>query len=312
VNDKAFHVLKGYLMNWQDNRYSGWQGDGYGEQPRMRVSLGPTLSPVVRILIILNAVFFIADLIVRHWFSLDKLAYSPYYAIHHLYLWQFVTYMFLHAGVWHILLNMLPLWMFGSEVERRIGGKNFITIYLLCGIFGALFFSLSHIESIRYAVPVVLVGASGAVCGILVAFAMIFPERRITLILALFLPVTISAKYLVLGYFLIEVLNELSNAGNNIAHLTHLGGMVFAYFYMKFKFGYSLPFAFSEKIGWWFRSRFSRLGRQQQREKYKPIDSGLFISSEIDPILDKISKHGINSLTWRERRILKKARSKMK
>ena len=294
-------------MDWQDTQYSGWQG-GYGYQPQVRMRFGPQMSPTVRVLLILNAVLFVADLITSRWGLLDILAFSPYPAIRQLYIWQFVTYMFMHAGIWHILINMLFLWMFGCDVERRIGSKSFLTVYLLCGVFGAGFFALSNAYAIKYASPLILIGASGAVSGILVAFAMMFPNRLV--LLALIVPIPV--KYFVLGLFIIEILSELGRSGGNVAHITHLGGMVFAYFYMKFKFHYSLPFAFSEKISWWFKRNFGKTRRMQRRAKYEPIDTDSFINDEIDPILDKISKHGINSLTWREKRTLKKAQSRMK
>lgn len=295
-------------MNWQDTQYGGWNS-GNGYHPYARMHFGPVLSPIVRLLLILNVVIFIFDVVTRKWGFLDFLAFSPYKAIRKLYLWQFVTYMFKHAGIFHILINMLFLWMFGSDVERRIGRKSFLIIYILCGIFGAGLFSLSNFSSIKNDYPIRLVGASGAVSGIIVAFAMIFPDRKIVFLLAFVFPIVLPAKYFVLGLFIIEILSELGRAGGNVAHITHLGGMVFAYLYMKLKYHYSLPFAFSERIGLWFKINI--LWRKK-RNKYEPLNSDSFISEEIDPILDKISKQGISSLTWREKRILRKARSKMK
>lgn len=299
------------LMDWQDTQYGGWNS-GYGDQPYARMRFGPVISPTVRLLLISNAVIFIFDVITRKWGLFAILAFSPFYAIKKLYLWQFMTYMFMHAGIFHILINMLFLWMFGSDVERRIGRKSFLTIYLLCGIFGAGLFALSNFSSIISGYPLQLVGASGAVSGIIVAFAMIFPDRKIVFLLALVFPIVLPAKYFVLGLFIIEILSELGRAGGNVAHITHLGGMVFAYLYMKFKYHYSLPFAFSERITWWFKRNVLWRKKLKNRNKYEPPDSDSFISEEIDPILDKISKHGISNLTWREKRMLRKARSKMK
>ncbi len=298
-------------MSWQDRDYGGQGMDGYGYQPQMRVRFGPPVSPTVKFLLIANIALFALDILTGR--RLYFLAYNPYFAIRRFFIWQFVTYMFMHGGIWHLLFNMLPLWMFGSDVERRIGRENFITVYLLCGLCGVGLFTLSHMPAINDPNLTTLVGASGAVCGILVAFAMIFPERRITLLIFFVLPLSLKAKYLVLGFFVIEVLNELSQApGNNVAHLAHLGGMLFAYFYMKFKFSLSLPFAFTQVLS--LRAKdylYRRRYWQSRRRKYESVHSDSFISEEIDPILDKISKHGIRSLTWRERRILKKARSKM-
>ncbi len=301
-------------MDWQDEDHTGWRGhmSGYGHQPQMRMRFGPVMSPTVKFLLIANVVIFVLATLTRG--RLYFLAYNPYFAIRRFFIWQFVTYMFMHGNVWHILFNMLPLWMFGSDVERKIGSENFITVYLLCGLCGVGLFTLSHLPAINNPNMTTLVGASAAICGILVAFAMIFPERRITLLVLFVLPVSLKAKHLVLGFFVIEVLSELSQASGNVAHLAHLGGMIFAYFYMKFKFRLSLPFAFTQVLGWRLKDyihmrRFRRPGR---RQRYTPVDSEAFISEEIDPILDKISRHGMKSLTRRERRILKEARSKMK
>jgi membrane associated rhomboid family serine protease len=270
------------------------------------------MSPTVKFLLIANVVVFVLDILTRG--RLYFLAYNPYYAIRRFFIWQFVTYMFMHAGIRHILFNMLPLWMFGCDVERKLGRESFITVYLLCGLCGVGLFTLSHLRAINNPGMTTLVGASAAVCGILVAFAMIFPERRITLLVFFVFPLSLKAKHLVLGFFVIEVLNELSHASGNVAHLAHLGGMVFAYFYMKFKFRLSLPFAFTQGV--WRRIKdymhMRRFRHPRRRQRYTPVDSDAFISEEIDPILDKISRHGMKSLTWRERRILKKARSKMK
>jgi len=302
-------------MSWQDRDYAGWRGPdvgGYGYQPQMRVRFGPPISPTVKFLLIANIALFTLDILTGR--RLAFLYYNPYSAIRRFFIWQFVTYMFMHGGIWHLLFNMLPLWMFGSDVERRIGRENFLTVYFLCGLCGVGLFTLSHLAAINNPNPTTLVGASGAICGILVTFAMIFPERRITLLIFFILPLSIKAKHLVLGFFLIEVMNELSQAtGDNVAHLAHLGGMVFAYFYMKFKFKLSLPFAFTQGFSWRLKDYlYRRKFWRPRRPNYESINSNSFISEEIDPILDKISKHGMKSLTRRERRILKKARSKMK
>jgi membrane associated rhomboid family serine protease len=305
--------------------HGGWGGPGPGGgrayQPRMRVRFGPVMSPTVKVLLIVNAAVFVADLVIArfiHGDGLIFLAYIPYYALRKFYLWQFVTHMFMHGGVRHIAFNMFALWMFGCDVERRIGRGHFLKVYFLSGISGALLYTLFNhqmlaapdIVTATGLVVLRLIGASGAVCGILVAFTMLFPERVVLLMFVF----PLKVKYLVLGFFIFEVLNELSMSAGNIAHLAHLGGMIAAYFYMRYRFRLVLPFHFTRRLSFALRDFLSRFRFWRSRprvHKYKPVNSAAFISEEVDPILEKISRHGINSLTWRERRILKRARSKM-
>ncbi len=289
-----------------------WRQYEYYERPHFR--FGPKITDTVKTLIIINVVIFLSTYLTqflregRFWnLIMDYFSVVPSLVIKKLYLWQFVTYMFLHGGIWHILINMFILWMLGSEVERHMGKRDFIRLYLFTGIGAALCHLLFNWRS-----PIPMIGASGAVFGVLIAFAMIFPERYITLLIFFFLPVTIKAKYLALGLAGIELLSTLSAAKSPIAHFAHLGGIFFGYLYMRFVHHLPLPFAFSSQLWWSLRNRFLRIRLKKSRNRYKPIDSDEFISREIDPILEKISKHGIKSLSRREKRILKKFRSRTK
>lgn len=138
--------------------------------------------------------------------------------------WQFITYMFLHGGLAHIFFNLFALWMFGQSIENLWGTRRFVIYYFLTGIGAALI----HILVTGATVP--MVGASGAVYGILLAFAMMFPNRLIFLI---FLPVPIKAKYFVLIFGALELFSGVTSLQTGIAHFAHLGGMVVGFILIK-------------------------------------------------------------------------------
>jgi len=142
------------------------------------------------------------------------------------YIWQAVTYMFLHGGFFHLAINMYILWMFGRELEYLWGTKEFYKYYFICGIGAAFIYSLFNMNS---TIPVV--GASGAVFGILLAFGMTFPRTKL-IIFPLLIP--IDAKYAVWIFGVLEFL-YLLEGGGNVAHLAHLGGLALGYLYLRWK-----------------------------------------------------------------------------
>jgi membrane associated rhomboid family serine protease len=263
----------------------------------------PKLTPAVKAI---QLVFARSGLMERYF------AFWPQAFLQGRYVWQIVTSIFLHAGLWHLALNMLPLTIFGfgPSLERQIGAKRFCAVYFMCGIGGNLLFLAANLHGL---VPVL--GASGAVCGILAAYAMAFPERFVLV----FFVYPMKVKWVVLVFFGIEVLSAMSMHGaSNIAHSAHIGGFVFGWAYMKIVYKLSLPFAFVERTKWQVRRLFGGLSslrnpfrRSPGHRKYRPLDDESFIDEEIDPILDKISKNGIHSLTAHERRVLKRARQRM-
>jgi len=148
-------------------------------------------------------------------------------------LWQPFTYIFLHGGIWHLLINMLMLWMFGRELELVWGKRRFLNFFILCGVGAGL------IEVIVKTIPTFFgrspsltptIGASGAIFGILMANAVLFPDRRIWLIP---LPITIPMRPYVAVMGAIEFFSTLGAGGDNVAHLCHLGGMLVAYLYLR-------------------------------------------------------------------------------
>jgi len=140
--------------------------------------------------------------------------------------WTFVTYMFVHAGLLHLLANMLMLFVFGTAVESRMGSRNFLTYYLFCGI-GAAVFSLL-LAGILAVGP--FVGASGAVLGVAVAFAMFWPDAEL---IVFPLPVPIKARTLVIGLVALDVIGSQLWANDGIAHIAHVGGALFGYLFFR-------------------------------------------------------------------------------
>ena len=198
-----------------------------------------SLPPVTKNLIIINVIVFVGYLLNKGLF-LENFALfyptSPYF-----HWWQVITHMFMHGGFFHIFFNMYTLFIFGSVVERIIGSKKFLLFYFICGL-GAValhlgvqylqmqsymegaslgnLVALQHIQEIKMTPTV---GASGAIYGVLMGYAMLFPESRITLI---FPPITLSAKWMVVAFVAIELLTGITGTASGIAHFAHLGGML--------------------------------------------------------------------------------------
>lgn len=153
---------------------------------------------------------------------------SPYEFLHGA-LWQPFTYLFLHASFWHLFWNMFGLWMFGVAVEEALGTGRFYRLYFISGIGGGLVDVLLH-WTLHANLLIPTIGASGAVFGILLAFGMMFPNQPVFLLLP---PVSIKAKWLVLGYGVLEFFFAVSPRSDQVSHFAHLGGMLFAFLYLK-------------------------------------------------------------------------------
>lgn len=182
-----------------------------------------SLPPVVRALLVLNCVVYLLDLLLQsaadfYMCSVFGLFYvgSPYFHI-----WQPLTYMFMHGSLMHLFFNMFALWIFGRVMEQVWGAKKFLVYYIVCGLGAAL--TNEVVQALGLVGPMHnTVGASGAIYGVLLAFGVTFPNERLFIIP---IPVPIKAKYLVSFYVLLE-LYEGFNAGDNVAHFAHLGGML--------------------------------------------------------------------------------------
>ncbi len=219
-------------------------------------------------------------------------------------IWQPVTYMFLHStGILHILFNMFALWMFGRDVEEQIGPRKFLQLYFAGGLFGGACWLAFNWHS--YA-P--LLGASAAVYAVLIAFATLVPERQITMLLFLVLPVTMKARWWAWIAVALVAYQSLMEAHGEVAHLAHLGGIAVGYVFIKWM-GWGEPSRPVETL----RAMVQPLARLfARRRQTKEMSSDKFISERVDPILDKISREGIHSLTRQERKILEQSQARMK
>lgn len=173
-------------------------------------------SSVTYRLIIINVIFFLATLVNQSFMISTFGLWHP--SVPYFKVWQPLTYMFMHGGFWHILFNMYSLWIFGMAVERIIGSKRFLILYLVAGL-GAAAAQLGVQTMSHSFYPTV--GASGSVYGIIIAFAMLFPETKLTL---LFPPVTLSAKWMAIAFIGIELFLGITGTQEGVAHFAHLGG----------------------------------------------------------------------------------------
>jgi membrane associated rhomboid family serine protease len=179
-------------------------------------------------------------------------------------IWQPLTYMFQHGGLFHLLFNMLALWMFGVDLERRWGTRFFARFYLIAGLGAAATTLLVSVLPFQFAQDIygsVTVGASGAVYGLLVAFAMEYPHRPIYLYLLFPIP----ARIFVLIMGAISFLSSISNTRGGVAHATHLGGLVVGYLYLAGRRGHITSSLRSR----WLRWRMARL-----RKRFEVHDGG--------------------------------------
>ncbi|MBR4524489.1 MAG: rhomboid family intramembrane serine protease [Bacteroidales bacterium] len=198
-----------------------------------------SLPTVTKNLIIINVIVFIASLFNENFMIGTFALFYPTSQYFHW--WQVVTHMFMHGGFWHIFFNMYTLLIFGCVVERYLGPKKFLLFYFICGLGavalhlgveylqlqsymeGAALGNTAAIQNIALIKNTPTVGASGAIYGVLMGYAMLFPESRMTL---LFPPVTLSAKWMVAIFAAIELFTGVTGVSAGIAHFAHLGGML--------------------------------------------------------------------------------------
>ena len=238
--------------------------------------------------------------------------------------WRFVSYMFVHVDFWHFLFNMLMLWMFGSEVADMMGSKHFTGMYFFCGIFAAVFSLAMFLLGMTNA-PII--GASGALMGIFVAYYKFFPNRM--LLMFFFFPMRI--KYAM--WFMVAVDVFMAHSSDGVAHFAHLGGVVGGFLYM-----YLYEHGFGRTLEG-FADRVESGMRKARRPKFKvhqggrasnasessddsgepqgkaPLEGEVFYVDEdkrMDEILKKVNREGINSLNESERQFLLQASEKLR
>lgn len=249
------------------------------------------IPPVIKALLISNAAVFLLTYFnapfMDHYFGL-----VPRAVWSQLMLWQPITYMFLHGGFLHILFNMFILWMFGSDLERAWGSTSFLKYYFVCGIGAGLFNVAFQPNSL---IPII--GASGAIYGLLVAFALIYPDRMVYV----YFLFPIKVKYLVIFLVVTEFVLSMSSSSGGIAHLAHLGGAVVGFIYLKSDWRLrSLKYRISSYIN---RHKIEKM--TLQREKESTMMAG------VDRILDKINQVGYDNLTKKEKKTLEDASDKL-
>ena len=203
----------------------------YPSTSNFAYSFGPgPLTPAIKALVIANVVAFAVS-----WFArpvILTLGLQPADVLGRFYLWQPFTYMFLHGGVSHILFNMLALWMFGVELEKMWGSRFFLKYYFVAGVGAAvttIVLSFLPVASLSELYTSLTIGASGAVYGVLLAYGMYFPNRPIYLYFVFPIP----AKYFVMIMGAIAFFLSMGGPGGGGAHITHLGGLVAGYLYLK-------------------------------------------------------------------------------
>ncbi len=178
--------------------------------------------PVVKNLLIANCVIFLATYLIPSFNSLMGEYFQLYwFGAPRYHSYQFITYMFLHGSISHLFFNMYALWMFGRVVEYDLGSRRFLIYYIVCGV-GAALVQLG-VATLAGEYYIRLVGASGAVMGLLLAFGVMHPNERLFVIP---FPVPIKAKWFVVGYALIELFLGSSGLNSQVAHFAHVGGML--------------------------------------------------------------------------------------
>jgi len=250
----------------------------------------PGLSRAVRLLIVINLVLYLLDYFLpAGWLRIFGLV--PAYVLGRGWIWQLVTYMFLHGGLLHVFFNMLFLWMMGSELERYWGSREFVRYYLVTGVGAGV---INMLVQPHLAVPII--GASGAIFGLIIAFGMAFPDRE----LLLYFFIRIKAKHFAVLVGLIELISLFALPHAGIARFAHLGGLVVGYVYLKWE---SITYPARR----WYRrsrSRAAEAARRRVEERERKMQA------EVDRILDKIGREGLGSLSGRERDFLEKQSGK--
>ncbi len=290
------------------------------------------IPTVTKNLLIINIILFLIGI----WLEKYGIKFNDIFGLHFFlakdfHLWQFITYLFMHSNFTHILINMFMLWMFGMVMENVLGKKRFLIFYLVCGIGAGICQELEQLVSyviqdlnsdtfaiIENGVKLSTedyinnwntVGASGAIYGVLLAYGMTFPNQKMFIIP---IPIPIKAKWIITFSIAVEFFYGITSPGDGIAHIAHLGGMLFGFILIKYwqKHPYSNTYFNYHKKD----NIFQHLKNKFNTNTYKPNHNNPKTESdweynarkkeaqeEIDSILDKIRKNGYDSLTKEEK-----------
>jgi membrane associated rhomboid family serine protease len=256
------------------------------------MSLRPT--PMVKRLLIANSVVFAIALVLPE-LVLDWLAFQPTRIVFRP--WAPLTYMFVHGSLGHLFFNMLMLFFFGPPLEGRWGEREFLKFYVICGLGGA---ALSFLF-----MPVSIVGASGALYGVMIAFALNWPKAPIY-VFGIF---PVEARYLVGFMALVALLSATDSAtGSNVAHLAHLGGLITGWIYLKADFRTGAAIS-SVRRATTKRRRLAIVPADESEDEAvtassRPVKEDSALYDRVDAVLDKISAKGITALTPDELELL--------
>ncbi len=293
------------------------------------------IPTVTRNLLIINFLAFVSMLVLNQMgaANLNSLFGLHFFMAQDFHLYQLVTYMFMHGGWEHIILNMFMLWMFGAVMERVWGPRRFIFYYIFCGIGAGLMQEIAqfvYVWLFGFSQPVgffeaftamrqnalelnglTTVGASGAIYSLLLAFGMMFPEEKMFIIP---IPVPIKAKWMVMGSIAIELFSALASPGDQVAHVAHLGGMIFGFFLIRYwqrhpYGGYGMQGGMQMFNN--MRARWEQRHTRQKNDRWQDNNPDWNYNArkqatqeEVDRILDKIRKSGYDSLTKDEKKTL--------
>jgi len=279
-------------MSYYSYNFNNNSGD-YHVKPKL-------FRGAIRVLLIANvAVFLISNLLGINSFVYRFFGLVPTSILGKGFIWQFFTYMFVHGGLGHIFMNMFVLWMFGMELENYWGKKEFLKYFLITGVGSGL---ITYLFSMGSSIPVI--GASGAIYALLLAFGMMFPDRKIYI----YFLFPIKAKYFVMILGAMTFFSSLGSPGDGVSHLTHLGGLIVGFLYFKRKILWNELQLLIKKFH--ITNPFKNFIRKVDKKESKstPTSSGYAtdetMREQVDIILDKISQSGYDSLSEQEQRTL--------
>jgi membrane associated rhomboid family serine protease len=256
---------------------------------RRGFGIGGQLTPAVKNILFANGIVFLMSMLNNQlfYFLSNNFALHAYDVLYQFKIWQLFTYMFLHGGFWHIFFNMFIFWMFGTELEMEWGSKQFLKYYFICGVGAGIINILLTSSDPSYPGTV---GASGAIYGIMVAYALRYPDRLVYI----YFLFPVKVKYMVGFLAIISFLSTWNTQGDGIAHAAHLGGMLVGFIYLKY----------------W--QHFYKVKSMFQQTTKKPVSKSSATGDEkveyyrkkIDELLDKINRIGYLNLTDEEKELL--------
>ena len=284
-------------MSWQDRPYAG--GD---DSPELRIQFRRPSSAVTWIIIANAAIFILDSLSQRRGSLLVEVLGLSGQGMSRFFIWQPITYMFMHGGVMHVLMNMLMLYVCGTEFERRFGSARFLQFYFTCGVVGGLaYLLLGWFSPVYRYVP--LVGASGAVYGLLIAAIILFPHIQVVLFI---FPLPIRVFGLIMAAILLLQLvspGGLQNPGGEVCHLAGAATGVGIFYLWGVMPAIRLGSGGHPKAGFFGRARRRRTAEWFQVRQQQAMEE----EAEVDRILEKVHRSGIQSLSRGERKTLSRA-----